>query len=421
MGLMNLFEQGEAIKAYGVAHIIKSIPYVNELAVRWGSGNMTPQEGKAVTMSLMGRRARQHELFIDIREDSLERQAARFKGRSALSSVVGWSEQLASASPLTRFLRSTEDNIVLAAQDSFLGEVVNYTFTRNTGRNGKQYNKGFFDRETMARNNVSEADMNELMSAIKENVTWNDKDKTWTMSTEQADNFKKNLGALTTLRRFGDHVAQEVIQKNNLSDTNLWAGSASNPMMNLIMQFKTFAMRSYDKRISKSMNRAAEGDTFGQGMTVMIGSALGTMSFLGQTGLQTLGMTEEQREKYLTRVFGSTDWKNDSDLIIAQSALSGAMRSSIFASLGLVPFFNPQIKSTTTAQYSGDVWDQLKSYIPSLNTIDVLYKGGQAAHGAFTEEDEEKRDRQIRRFWKATGQFTNVPVLSKVLYNLGED
>jgi hypothetical protein len=120
--------------------------------------------------------------------------------------------------------------------------------------------------------------MEDLLKVIKDNVTYNHKDGSWTMSKEQANNLKSNASAFATLRRLGDYVAQEVIQKNNLSDTNLWAGSAHNPLINLVMQFKTFAMRSYNKRIVKSMQRAAEGDEFGQAMTVMIGTALGTDS-----------------------------------------------------------------------------------------------------------------------------------------------
>jgi hypothetical protein len=104
MGLMNLFEQGEAIKAYGAMHVIKSIPYVNDLLTRWGSGNMTASEGKAMTNFLYGKRAREHEFFSDIREMSIERQAARFKGNRALAAAVGWSEQMAYASPFTKFL-----------------------------------------------------------------------------------------------------------------------------------------------------------------------------------------------------------------------------------------------------------------------------------------------------------------------------
>jgi hypothetical protein len=421
MGLMNLFEQGEAIKAYGAWHIIKSIPAVNEMLTRWGSGNMTASEGKALTNYLYGKRVRQHELFSDIREMSIERQAARFKGNKALAAAVGWSEQMAFANPFTKFLKATEDNIVLSAQDSFTGELVSYAFTRQRKHKGKHYNTGFFTKETLDRNNVSEQEMENLLSALKDNVTFNSKDGSWTMNKEQANNLKSNAGAFATLRRLGDYVAQEVIQKNNLSDTNLWAGSANNPLINLLMQFKTFAMRSYNKRIVKSMQRAAEGDEFGQALTVMIGTALGTASAIAQTGLQTLGMTEEQREKFLEKVYGSTDWKNDSSIILAQGVLNGAMRSSIFASVGLVTGalgINPQIRSTNAVQYGTDgLGDWMVNNIPALSTLDVIRTGIMSGYAGATSDDDNLRDRKLRQFYNSLGRLTNIPFLSKAVPN----
>jgi hypothetical protein len=422
MGLMNLFEQAEAVKAYGAWHIIKSIPAVNEVLARWGSGDIKPSEAKALQSYLYGQRVRNHELFRDIRDESLERQAQRFKGKKMFGAVVGWSETLAYTNPFTKFLRSTENNIILSAQDSFTGELVRYTFTRDTGYKGETYKSGFLTRKMMERNNISERDMNELMGAIRDNVTWNNKDGSWSMSTEQAQNLKNNYrNAFANLRRMGDYVAQEVIQRNNLGDTNLWAGSAHNPIMNMLFQFKTFAMRSYNKRIVKSMQRAAEGDEFGQALTVMIGTALGAVSSIAQTGLQTLGMTEEQREKFLEKVYGSTDWKNDSGLILAQGALNGAMRSSIFASAGLVTGalgINPQIRSTNTVQYGTQGFgDWLVNNVPAFSSLDTLVRGGQAAYASVSAEDDDIRDRKLRQFFNSLGRFTNIPVLSKALPN----
>ena len=39
----------------------------------------------------------------------------------------------------------------------------------------------------------------------------------------------KDPGALATLRRLGDYVSNEVIQKNTLGDAFLWEGSHKNP------------------------------------------------------------------------------------------------------------------------------------------------------------------------------------------------
>jgi hypothetical protein len=169
------------------------------------------------------------------------------------------------------------------------------------------------------------------------------------------------------------------------------------------------------------MQRAAEGDEFGQALTVMIGTALGTASAIAQNAIQTIGMTDEQKEKFYTRIYGSTDWKNDSSLILAQGVLNGAMRSSIFASVSLVTGalgINPQLRSTTTAHYGTEgIGDWLTSNIPAFSTLDVVYKGAQHGLSALTAEDDNIRDRKLRSFYNALGRLTNVPVLSKAVPN----
>ena len=73
------------------------------------------------------------------------------------------------------------------------------------------------------------------------------------------------------------------------------------PSMLQFLQFKTFALRSYDKRLKKILGRMAEGDALGQSYSIFLSTALGTVGALTNTLINTAGMTEEQRKEYLKK------------------------------------------------------------------------------------------------------------------------
>ena len=148
---------------------------------------------------------------------------------------------------------------------------------------------------------------------------------------EYFDLIERDMNNLMTLRRLGDYVASEVIQRDNLTDTFLWRGNQKSPWMNLLTQFKSFAIRSYNKRLAKSALRAAEGDALGQFLTVALSGALGTAGYIGQSGLAMSGMNDEQRKNYLKYSLGVDSWNKMGAKELAMVGLNGIMRSSVFA------------------------------------------------------------------------------------------
>ena len=249
----------------------------------------------------------------------------------------------------------------------------------------------------------------------------------------------KDPSALATLRRMGDYVAHEVIQKNTLGDTFLWEGASKNPFMQLLLQFKTFSIRSYDKRLKKMMGRAAEGDALGQSYSLFLSTALGTLGAMANVLVGTAGMNDEQREAYLKKTIKYDPNDGITFDTLMQVGINGAMRSSVLAFPSLVlntMGVNTNVKTTTEGfdyqkegsemykGFSADKW--LRDLAPAYSTIksfmdiagyssNVIKMSGDEN---FTEEDKERnRERAVR----AVRNSTNIPFLKWGLYNILSD
>lgn len=431
MGVANLFEQGEAIKHYGAMHFFKGVPLVRDMFDNWTKNGMSNKEVRQAQSLIFGLSVRNTGILRDIATESWDRQLRRFNGDKAKALLVSTTDTIAQASPFTKFLQNTENSIVEASQGMFLGELIHYAHNRSISK------KGFLNKELMQRNGISQENFDNLLKILKESTTVG-KNKEITIDNLDAI-LSKDPNALATLRRMGDYVAHEVIQKNTLGDTFLWEGSKKNPFMQLLLQFKTFAIRSYDKRLKKMMGRAAEGDALGQTYSLFLSTALGTLGAMTNVLVGTAGMNDEQREAYLKKTIKYDPNEGLTSDTIMQVGINGVMRSSVLAFPSLVLNtlgVNTDIKTTTEGfdyrkdqddMYRGfdaDKW--LRNLAPAYSTIksfmdiagystNVIKMSGDEN---FTEEDKERnRERAVR----AVRNSTNLPFLKWGLYNILSD
>lgn len=428
MGVANLFEQGEAIKHYGAMHFFRGVPLVRDMFDNWTKNGMSNKEARQAQSLIFGLSVRNTGILRDIATESWDRQLRRFNGDKAKAILVASTDTLAQASPFTKFLQNTENSIVEASQGMFLGELIQYAHNKSISK------KGFLNKELMQRNGISQENFDNLLKILKESTTVG-KNKEITIDNLDAI-LSKDPVALATLRRMGDYVAHEVIQKNSLGDTFLWEGSKKNPFMQLLLQFKTFAIRSYDKRLKKMMGRAAEGDALGQTYSLFLSTALGTLGAMTNVLVGTTGMTDEQREEYLKKTIKYDPNEGITFNTIMQVGINGAMRSSVLAFPSLVlntMGVNTDVKTTTEGfdyrkedsgmykGFSADKW--LRDLAPAYSTIksfmdiagysfNVIKMSGDEN---FTEEDKERnRERAVR----AVRNSTNLPYLKWGLYNI---
>lgn len=431
MGMANLFEQGEAIKHYGALQFFKGVPLVRELFDNWAKNGMTNAEIRQAQSLIFGMSVRETGLLRDIATESFEKQLRRFNGDKAKSILVAATDTLAQASPFTKFIQNTENSIVEASQGMFLGELIQYAHNKSISK------KGFLNKELMQRNGISQENFDNLLKILKESTTVG-KNKEITIDNLDAI-LSKDPAALATLRRMGDYVAHEVIQKNTLGDTFLWEGAQKNPFMQLLLQFKTFALRSYDKRLKKILGRMAEGDALGQAYSIFLSTALGTLGALTNTLINTAGMTEEQRNEYLKKTLKYDSEEGLTLDTVMQAGINGAMRSSVFAFPSLLlntAGVNTDVKTTTEGFSSQKERDELyggfdadkwfRDLAPAYSTIKSFMDiAGYSANVARMTGDENFTDEQLEnhkeKAVRAIRNSTNIPFLKWGLYNTLSD
>ena len=431
MGMANLFEQGEAIKHYGALQFFKGVPLVRELFDNWAKNGMTNAEIRQAQSLIFGMSVRETGLLRDIATESFEKQLRRFNGDKAKSILVAATDTLAQASPFTKFIQNTENSIVEASQGMFLGELIQYAHNKSISK------KGFLNKELMQRNGISQENFDNLLKILKESTTVG-KNKEITIDNLGAI-LSKDPAALATLRRMGDYVAHEVIQKNTLGDTFLWEGAQKNPFMQLLLQFKTFALRSYDKRLKKILGRMAEGDALGQAYSIFLSTALGTLGALTNTLINTAGMTEEQRNEYLKKTLKYDSEEGLTLDTVMQAGINGAMRSSVFAFPSLLlntAGVNTDVKTTTEGFSSQKERDELyggfdadkwfRDLAPAYSTIKSFMDiAGYSANVARMTGDENFTDEQLEnhkeKAVRAIRNSTNIPFLKWGLYNTLSD
>lgn len=431
MGIANLFEQGEAIKHYGALHFFKGVPLVRELFDNWANNGMTNAEIRQAQSLIFGMSVRETGLLRDIATESFEKQLHRFNGDKAKAILVAVTDTLAQASPFTKFIQNTENSIVEASQGMFLGELIQYAHNKSISK------KGFLNKELMQRNGISQENFDNLLKILKESTTVG-KNKEITIDNLDAI-LSKDPAALATLRRMGDYVAHEVIQKNTLGDTFLWEGSQKDPFMQLLLQFKTFALRSYDKRLKKILGRMAEGDALGQAYSIFLSTTLGTLGALTNTLINTAGMTEEQRKEYLKKTLKYDPEEGLTLDTVFQAGINGVMRSSVFAapSLALNTLgVNTDVKTTTEGfstqkerdeLYGGfDVDKWVRDLAPGYSTIksfmDIAgYSANVVRMTGDADFTDEQLENQKEKFARAIRNSTNLPFYKWGAYNMLSD
>lgn len=428
MGVANLFEQGEAIKHYGAMHFFKGVPLVREMFDNWTNKGMTNKEVRQAQSLIFGMSVRNTGILRDIATESWDKQLRRFNGDKGKSILVATTDIIAQASPFTKFLQNTENSIVEASQGMFLGELIHYAHNRSISK------KGFFGKELMQRNGISNENYENLLKILK-SATEIDENKAIKITNLETI-LSKDPAALATLRRMGDYVAHEVIQKNSLGDTFLWEGSKKNPLMQLLLQFKSFAIRSYDKRLKKMMGRAAEGDALGQAYSLFLSVTLGTLGALTNTFIATAGMNDEQRKEYLKKTLKYDPNEGLTSDTLMQVGINGVMRSSVLAFPSLIlntAGVNTNVKTTTEGfdyqkagsdMYKGfsvDKWarDLAPAYSTIKSFMDIAgYSANVVKMSGDENFTEEEKERNRERAVKAIRNATNIPFLKWGLYNI---
>lgn len=420
MWLGNFFEQTEAIKNYGALQMIRSVKGLEQAIGDWTNGGMNADMRRSALNILFTNQLKPLKFFGDIYREGYAKNMARYGGNKVLASLVTSVDSLAQASPLTKALHETENSIVGSAQDQFLGEL----FLHAHGVKALRGGAAFLSERTLERNSIMKEDFDALLKALKEASNYDPKTGQLSIKNEEAlREISRSPTLGFTIRRLGDYIANEVIQKTNLGDAFLWEGARDNPWMQMLFQFKSFAIRSLTKRALKSVNRVAEGDVLGQLGSLGIANALGLMNSFAIIGVNSIGMTEKQREEYLMATLGIRRF-SDFDQITLEMAFNASInRNNVLAGVMLVAQMagiGTQYRTTAGADYIASTRDEafkalsgnaLLSNFAAYGTVRNFYNA--TAFGLnylFGLGDERIAHDSFR---DATLRLTNIPVLSK--------
>lgn len=441
MGLLNHTEVAEGIRAYGSAYFLRSVPWVRNKFKNWSQGRYTNEDITALNNSIFGEEVKSVGIFsrsweetktrAKIRYQEIERRNKdRYDEKSRLRKIVSATQWLAEVSPATRYLQQSQRSIVDEARSQFMGELV------RTAHGLKKGHKGFFNDKDLKRNSITYDQADHLIATIKDCTKVN---TDGSIEFTDLNKLYNDTDAMLTLRRMGDYVSNNVIQRNTMGDAFYWA-DVNNPMLDLLFQFKTFAVNSWTKRALRMVNRGFEGEreAVEQLLTFSISGGLATFGHIGNTYIKAYGIQdEEKRKKYLERQLGSAEGIFDLDSDVALTAIwnGGFQRNGILAFpallLASVPYIgNREAKTTTSIAQTDDEGKPLKNFsienylgdmIPAFGTVDsgvntLINSYNMINMDDYTPEEQDRVRRNLKR--ATTGLAPNYPLVTPFILSL---
>lgn len=333
MAALNYTQIAQGVKAYGASFVLQSIPMVGQLFAKWSKGNLDIGDRKIIQSILFGQELKQLQLFSDFRSLAKRRYGNSGQGltkeQQLLANIVAGVNYGVSRLPTTRLLNASQTSIVSTVQGKMLDDLIRLAY--GDPAKGKQ----FFSKKALQRLSIDDAQMDQLMEYLRNCFTYT-KDGA-KLKGQAQEILNSNPNALNTLRRLGDYCADQVILRPSLADSFFKWDSQSRPLFNLLAQFKSFAIKSYQKRLVKATHRAAQGQQWSQACSLSISVALATIGNFGFTTLRSVGMDEEKKENYWRQSFGVGSLQEliDSPYKILNVMAVNSLRSSYLASVAL--------------------------------------------------------------------------------------
>ena len=441
MGLLNHTEVAEGIRAYGSAYFLRSVPWVRNKFKNWSQGHYTNEDITAINNSIFGEEVKSVGIFSNSWEETKARAKVRYQDIERRNKdrydTRGWVRRLASAtqwlaelSPATRYLQHSQRSIVDEARGQFMGELV------RTAHGLKKGHKGFFNDKDLKRNSITYDQADHLIATIKDCTKVN---TDGSIEFTDLNKLYNDTDAMLTLRRMGDYVSNNVIQRNTMGDAFYWT-DVNNPMLDLLFQFKTFAVNSWTKRALRMVNRGFEGEreAVEQLLTFSISGGLATFGHIGNTYIKAYGIQdEEKRKKYLERQLGSTEGIFDLDSDVALTAIwnGGFQRNGILAFpallLASIPYIgNREAKTTTSIAQTDDEGKPLKNFsienylgdmIPAFGVFDsgvntLINSYNMINMDDYTPEEQDRVRRNLKR--ATTNLAPNYPLVTPFILSL---
>lgn len=323
MGFLNYTDTANAIRNYGWSFLTKSLPYLHELTGRWGRGGFTKDDFSFLKAQHLGEEVAN---TVGAREIT-RRTLRRYQGINPVVAklVAGTKIYAEHFSPGSYLLRESQRSIIETAQGATYGAIA-------LQASGHKLGKGNFIRDVdWQRMNINKRDRATFMKEMKKYFPLDSEGNPTINREHQLSNKSRFI-----LRRIADYVADNSIQRHTYRDMFTFETS-TNPLIRLVMQFKSFAMDSYTKRFLQLKSQAIDEGAFAVTQSLVIAGGLSAAVGLGNVYLKAWGLPEDKRKDYFKHIFGKEDLSKMTFEDIADVCLNlGLLRNPYFAAHSLV-------------------------------------------------------------------------------------
>lgn len=294
MAILNFGEVAGALRAYSFRYMAHALPGVKQVFDKFSKG-LSQSDRRYIQDYMTGREVTK---LINPRE-IMRLNSERYKDvHPFFAKAAGITQVLADYSPGNLLMRATNDSLVDGVHACFSSELI------NLAHGVKTKGRGFLRAVDLKRAGVSEDELNHVLNSLK-TVTSYDKNGKLVLDREGLLKLREeDMRFSNSFLRLFEYVSNETIQRRSLDDIFVWEVGKSNPFLSLLMQFKTFAVQSYNKRLVKMMNRLEDEGAVAQVTDYLIASALTGVTTLAQFELRTAGMSDEDKSRFYQRVLG---------------------------------------------------------------------------------------------------------------------
>lgn len=293
MGLQNLTEISGMLAKGNVRAMLHGIPVLRDLAFR--NKPVSGNELKELHSAIFGKEFDQ--LIRPTRQDIIQRLRESTEATNTTTNVVGTikhaTQELATRSPLTKFLNGTSNYLLDTARQGMMGDIVSHALT------GKGANK-WIKKDMLRSASITKEQWDGIQNLIRENVIQG-ADGKFTFKDKKA---LANDPRAMDLWRMADRVADETMlrpHKVSAQDSKAFGALAK-----MVLQFKTFVIKSLNAKTIRSgaeafKNRRASD----MALTYAISGGIAAGYYVMQAHMKAAGLPKEQQKDYLKRALDS--------------------------------------------------------------------------------------------------------------------
>ena len=385
MGLQNLTEISGMLAKGNIRAMLHGIPVLRDLAFR--NKPVSGSELKELHSMVFGKEFDQ--LIRPTRQDIIQRLRESTDTPDVAAKVVGTikhtTQELAARSPFTKFLNGTSNYLLDMARQGVMGDVVTHAIT---GKGANKWIKG----DMLKSASISKEQWEGIQSLIRENVTRGEDGKFTFKDKRKLANDPRAMD----LWRLADKVADETMlrpHKVSLQDSHAFGATAK-----LVLQFKTFVIKSMNSKFIRSGNEAFKNHrAMDMALTYAISGGLAGSYYVAQAHLKAAGLPKEQQKDYLKKALdpkmiayaaASRSSHLGSPLSIANLAMGAAgydqglmVRSTI---LPKGDDKRERNKAVTSRDMGDSIMGAIGEQVPAIGFAGATLAAGRNAYGVLT-------------------------------------